>query len=313
MPSPIASAGGQTLLERVLDLDTLRWAWLRVAANKGAAGADGVTVRQFGRHRDANLLALADAVRDGSYRPGPVRTVRIRNGAKERPIAILTVADRVLQRAALEVIGPRVEPTFLPSSFGYRPGRSVQDAVERIVRLRDRGFGWAVDADIADCFGSLDHALLRRFLEPHVPDTGLRELLAGWTAVPHGPRLAPPGSGIPQGAVVSPLLCNVFLHELDRALHRKRLPLVRYADDFVVLCTSEAQAQEALAATEKVLAGLKLRLHSEKTKVSSFDEGFAFLGVEFQGTDYSYVTEGKRVTVDTLPPEWFHYHAEGYE
>lgn len=302
-----------TLLDRVLDLETLRWAWLRVAANKGAPGSDGVSVRQFGRLRDVNLLALADAVRDGTYQPAPPRRVRIRDGAKSRTITVLAVGDRVLQRAALDVLTPIFEPTFLPASFGYRPGRSVKHAIKRIVTLRDRGFGWVVDADIADCFGSLDHALLHQFLAPHVPDAGLRRLLQSWLAIPHGSRLAPPTSGIPLGAVISPLLCNVYLHQLDRSLQRRRLQVVRYADDFVVLGKSEEHARRALRDTEKVLRGLNLELHPAKTRVTSFDDGFSFLGVDFEGTDYSYVAEGKRITVDQLPPDFFHYHPEGYE
>lgn len=301
-----------TLLNRVLDLETLRWAWLRVAANKGVAGADGVTVRQFERLRDANLLALADSVRDGSYHPAPPRRVRIRQGAKQRTITVLTVADRVLQRAALDVLTPIIEPAFLPASFGYRPGRSVKHAITRIVTLRGRGLTWVVDADIADCFGSLDHDLLQHFLDPFVPDPGLRRLLARWTAIPHGGRLAPPKSGIPLGAVISPLLCNVYLHQLDRSLQRRRLHLVRYADDFVVLCRSEEHAGHALRQTEKVLSGLRLTLHPAKTRIASFEDGFDFLGVRFEGTDYSYVVEGKRITVDQLPPDDFHYHPEGY-
>jgi group II intron reverse transcriptase/maturase len=306
-------AAGASLLDRVLDLETLRWALIRVAANKGAPGSDGVSVRQFERLRDANLLALADAVRDGAYRPVSPRRVRIRQGAKTRSIAVLAVGDRVLQRAALDVLTPILDPTFLPSSFGYRPGRSVKHAVKRIVTLRERGLRWVVDADIADCFGSLDHGLLQGFLAPFVPDAGLRRLLRCWVSIPHGGRLAPPKSGIPLGAVISPLLCNVYLHHLDASLHRRRFQVVRYADDFVVLGKSEEHARRALRETEKVLSGLKLELHPAKTRLASFDEGFSFLGVDFEGSAYSYVAEGKRITVDRFPPEDFHYHPEGYE
>lgn len=300
------------LLDRVLDLETLRWAWLRVAGNKGAAGADGVTVRAFERLRDANLLALADAVHDGTYTPSPPRRVRIRERTKTRTITILTVGDRVLQRAALDVLTPRIEPTFLPSSFGYRPGLGVKHAVTRIVKLRDRGCTWVVDADIRECFSSLDHGLLRQFLEPFVPDPKLLRLLESWTHIPHGGRLAPPKSGIPLGAVISPLLCNVYLHHLDQALQRQRRHAVRYADDFVVLCKSRAEAEAALGATETILRGLKLELHPGKTRVTSFDDGFDFLGVHFERTDYSYISEGKRITVDDLPPDFFHYHPDEY-
>ncbi len=304
---------GDSLLDRILALESLRWAWHRVQANRGRPGGDGVSLARFERLLDANLLALGDEVRAGADRPGPPRRVRIQATGKSRTLSILPVRGRVLQRAALDVLGPRIEPTFLPCSFGYRPGRSVRDAVERIVRLRDRGLGWGVDADIADCFARLDHELLDRFLEPLVPDTGVRRLLRLWTGVPHRGPLAPPARGIPLGAVISPLLCNVYLHQLDRSLRRRRYHLVRYADDFVLLCQSERHAARGLRATEKVLSGLALELNPAKTRIASFAAGFDFLGVRFEGTDYSYVTDGKRITVDQLPPAWFHYHPDGYE
>lgn len=297
------------LLERILSLDSLRWAWHRVRGNKGIAGGDGVTLARFARLLDANLLALADEVRAGSYRPGTMRRLRLRKGHKLRLISVLPVRDRVLQRATLDAIGPLVEPLFHPGSFGYRPHRSLHDAVARIVRLRDRGLCWVIDADIRDCFGTLDHDLLRQFLARVLPDADLQRLLAVWIAWAG----ADVERGIPQGAVVSPLFCNIYLHHLDEGLRRRRLQIVRYADDFVVLCKSREHARWALRALEKVMGGLRLELHPQKTQVVSFDEGFDFLGVHFEGTDYSYLYEGKRITVDVLPPEFFHYHADGYE
>lgn len=308
----MAEARPDHLLERIISLDALRWAWRRVATNKGAYGPDGVSVRAFERMRDANLIELADEVREGRYRPGGVRRVEIQTGRKRRQIAILPVRDRVLQRAALDVLTPRIDPIFLPASFGYRPGRSIKQAVERIVRARDGGMTWVVDADIQDCFASLDHALLDRFIEPLVRDTGVRQLVQTWIAAPYRGRLAPPKVGIPLGAVMSPLLCNIYLHQLDRSLRRRGLQLVRYADDFIVLSTSEAHAEEALRTTEKVLSGLRLEVHPAKTRVVSFDDGFDFLGIRFEGTDYSYVTEGKRIVIDDLPPQDFHYHPTWY-
>ncbi len=302
-----------SLLEQVLSLDALKFAWHRVAANKGKPGADGVSVKRFERLLDANLLALADQVRLGGYQPGGVRRVHIRTGRKLRTITILPVRDRVLQRSALDVLLPRIDPQFLPSSFGYRPGRSIQRAVERIVRLRDRGANWVVDADIRDCFGNLDRELLRQFLEPLVPDPGLRRLLNAWIGTRQRGRRVSDHAGIPLGAVISPLFCNVYLHHLDVALQRRRYSTVRYADDFIVVCKSREHAERALRATEKVLRGLKLELNRHKTRVVSFDDGFDFLGVHFEGSDYSYVSNGKRITVDHLPPAFFHYHAESYQ
>lgn len=306
------AASGPPLLERILSLDALRWAWHRVRENRGKPGPDGVTLGRFAHLLDANLLALADEVRAGTYRPGPYRRLTVRSHCKARLIGIAPVRDRVLQRATLDALTPIVEPTFLPCSFGYRPLHSLQGAVERIVRLRERGLWWVVDADITACFASLDHALLSRFLEPLVPDLAVRRLLVGWMAASSGAAPNGTGRGVPLGSVVSPLFCNVYLHHLDVGLRRRRLQLVRYADDFVVLCKSREHAQWALRGVEKILSGLGLDLNRRKTRVVSFDDGFDFLGVRFERTDYTYLCAGKRVRVDTLPPAWFHYHADGY-
>ncbi len=312
MPPPLAARPSP--LDRALHLDALRWAWRRVRANKGGAGADGVTLHRFARLLDANLLALADEVRDGGYRPGAYHRVTIFEGGKPRRLAIPPVRDRVLQRAVLDVLMPSLDRRFLPCSFGYRPGRSLHDAVERIVRLRDSGLMWVLDADIRACFDRLDHGTLRSLVAAAVPDPEMRALLDTWIAgPPPRPNRPRPTRGLPQGAVISPLLANLYLHELDRGLTRRRYRLVRYADDFIVLCQSERHAERALRATERVLGGLKLELHPAKTRITSFEAGFDFLGVHFEGTDYTYVTDDKRIVIDTLPPEWFHYHAEGYD
>lgn len=171
------------LLERILTLDTLRWAWRRVRENKGSAGPDGVTIRRFERLLESNLLDLADEVRGGAYQPGRPRRVTVPIGGKPRTLSIFPVRDRILQRATLDILSPRVDRHFLRCSFGYRPGRSLQDSVERVVHLRDRGLVWVVDADIRRCFESLDHHLLREYLEPLVPDARVRGLLGSWMAV----------------------------------------------------------------------------------------------------------------------------------
>ncbi|MGH2533312.1 MAG: reverse transcriptase domain-containing protein [Thermomicrobiales bacterium] len=301
------------LADRILHRDTLRFAWRRVEANRGLPGADGVSIARFRLRLEENLLTLADEVRDGTYQPGPVRRTSILTGTTRRTISILPVRDRVLQRAALDVLTPVIDPTFLPCSFGYRPHRSLYDAVERIVHLRDRGLTWVVDADVRDCFGSLDHRLLTRFITEAAPDPTVARLLTAWIAPPRRNGRPPPVRGIPLGAPISPLLCNLYLHRLDRGLRRRSLQSVRYADDFVLLCKSEFQAEFALRATEKMLGGLELALHPIKTRLVSFDDGFDFLGVRFEGSDYSYQVDGKRITVDHLPPEYFYYHADGYE
>lgn len=307
------------LLDRAIHLDNLRFAWYRVEANRGKAGGDGVTISRFAYRLEHNLLTLAEDVRSGAYRPGPPRRVRVVSNGKSRTLDVLPIRDRVLQRAVLDVLTPRLDPTFLPSSYGYRVGRSIKDAVARIVHLRDRGLSWVVDADIADCFPSFDHDLMDRFLGEAIPDDDLHRLLTGWVRAPRSAAGNtrsggyPPRRGIVLGAPVSPLLCNLYLHHLDRSLRRRGYQTVRYADDFIVLCKSRAHAEYALRATEKVVHGLELALNPRKTRVVDFADGFDFLGVRFEGDDYSYLADGKRVVVDDLPPAWFHYHADPYE
>lgn len=287
-------------IERIAGIDQLRTAWQAVWENDGAAGGDLVSLARFDRRLDANLIELHDDVRAGTYQPGVARRVHVQFGPKRRALDILPVRDRVLQRAVLDVLTAPIDATFLPASYGYRPGRSLHDAVRRIVKQRDRGLRWVVDADIADCFPNLDRARLLSFVRALVPDPELIRLIEIWISALPG---AAPGKGISLGAPISPLLCNVYLHHLDVSLTRRRLELVRYADDFVVFCGSQARAEWALRATEKVAAGLDLALNPKKTRIVSFDEGFDFLGVHFEGDRISFHSEGKRVVIDgDLPP-----------
>lgn len=312
MSGPHASS---LTLERMLAMDALRWAWRRVRENDGAAGIDQVSIRRYGKALEANLLALGDEVRNGTYQPGGIRHVTLTRPGKVRRLAILPVRDRVLQRAALDLLGPRLEARFLPASFGYRPNRSLHDAVSRIVFLRNRGLTTVLDGDIRACFDSLDHDILRASLRRFVPDMdrGLWRLIDLWLAGPPRRNGLPRARGVAQGAPLSPLLCNVYLHQLDAALARRRVALVRYADDFVVLCKSPEHGERVLRAVEKILGGLKLQLHPGKTRLTSFEEGFTFLGVGFKDSDIRYDVDGISIVADGLPPDWFHYTPEGYE
>jgi CRISPR-associated protein Cas1 len=295
----------EPLLDRILHFDTLVQAWERVADNAGAGGGDGISIARFGRRLDANLIALIDEVRSGSYRPGPVRLAEILTGAKRRVLTIPPIRDRVLQRAALTVLTPAIDPMFLPSSFGYRPRKSLRDAVRRLEVLRDRGLTWVIDADIRDCFGTIDHELLAGFIRNDIPGPDLQALLVRWIAPPRPNAKHPRQCGIGLGAPISPLCCNLYLHRLDRGLKRDSLQSVRYADDFVVLCKSEAHAGQALRTVEKLLGGLALTLHPEKTRVTTFEDGFDFLGVRFEGTDYRFSVDGTSFVVEEHLPDWF--------
>jgi len=318
------------MIDRVLDWRNLQAAWRAVEAKKGGPGLDEVTLKRWGRNWRANLERLRAQVRTNTYRPTRPRRVRVlKRDGEYRELSILTVTDRVLQRALLNVLEGVFENLFLNCSFGYRPRRSVADAVTSVVRSRERGRSWVLHADIDDCFDSLDHALIGELIAPAAPDAIVRRLIHAWLqagrpkkrreAVHEGARSSMSNGararnvGVPQGAVISPLLCNVVLHELDMHLTRAGWALVRYADDFVVLTSTEAEAHVARADVELALSHLRLRLNAAKTRVVSFEQGFRFLGVDFLGDAYSYVHNRKRLTVSgptvrvlrLWPPEYY--------
>jgi len=302
------------LLDRMLTMNALWTAWAAVEDNAGQPGGDGVSLTRFARRLDAQLLTLTDDVRAGRYAPGAARRVHVQFGAKRRTLDILPVRDRVLQRAALDVLTAPIDATFLPGSYGYRPGRSLHDAVRRIVRLRGRGLLWVLDADIADCFPNLERDRLMDFVRALIPDQDLIDLIAIWIDVNIDVNSgAPEAAGISLGAPISPLFCNIYLHHLDSSLARRRLHVVRYADDFVVLCGSQARAEWALRATEKVVRGLGLSLNAKKTRLVTFDDGFDFLGVHFERNHFTYVSDGKRITVDGEVPPFLHELPDGYQ
>lgn len=303
----------KTLMPRVLDLDNLYAAWWEVRENRGAAGGDLTTLWRFGQRLELNLLKLAERVQNGTYQPGRVRMVSVFTGGKWRQIAVWCVADRVLQRAVLQVLAPIFEPRFLPCSFGYRRGRCVGDAVRRVLHLRDLGYVWVVDADIRDCFPSLDHALLLTFLRKRVMDQDLLDLIALWLPYgrPRSVRRSQGPQGISLGAVTSPLFCNVYLHEMDTTLRRAGLEEVRYADDFVVLCRTRQERDEALETVKRSLEPLMLQLHPTKTRLNSFEEGFTFLGVSFKDRKYWYSRNGIQVQASDMG-ESFPLEIDGY-
>jgi RNA-directed DNA polymerase len=285
------------LLERILAMENLTSAWEAVAENEGMAGVDDVSIRRWRRNWEERLVNLATAVRWQRYKPRRLRVRDIpKRGGGRRRIGIPTVTDRVLQRATMQVLQWRFERKFLSCSYGYRPRRGVAQAVAAVIRYRDRGFRWLVDADIDDCFHSLDHDLLTRLLEQEVADWRVLQLMRRWMDVGK-PRRAE-ARGVALGMPISPLWANVTLHEMDWRLVRNRWPLVRYADDFVVLAQNRVQAQQALELVTETLEGLELALEPRKTGITCFREGFEFLGVRFDGDSYSFLWKDRRVTVE---------------
>ena len=384
-------------------VERLMAAWRRVRANRGVAGIDRMSIAEYERDLHSNLEDLSARLSEGRYYPMPVRATEMRKrDGSTRTLGILTIEDRLVQRAALEAIEPLFEPAFLDCSFGFRPGRSVEMAVQRVLDYRAAGDLYVVDADIADCFAGLDHNILMKLVSARVRDKRMLALIRMWldcgevlparqvthasaplvqkltsyvgdsvnaailnllddggytrtgygwagdsigveiesgsepeaeayrrarsealkrlgrdgallaltyvsrarkifspaglaftgaavvvsAAYPLASKavrqwLGPGGRGAVQGGSLSPLLCNIYLHEFDREMISSGLHLVRYADDFVILCPDEAQAQAALAQASQRLADLKLRLNPQKTSILRFDAGLEFLGYGF--------------------------------
>jgi group II intron reverse transcriptase/maturase len=283
-------------IDQVLDPDNLRLAWEEVAERKGAAGIDRVSIKRWRRNWEERLVELALAVKTNTYTPRRLRRFSIpKKDGTRRQLAILTVTDRVLQRAVLRVVAEVFDRRFYPCSFGYRSGRGVRDAVPLILAYRNEGRQWVLDADIDNCFGSLDLALIRQFFAEEIHDPIVLRLLDQWLAI--GDEIGKTETGIALGSVLSPLFCNLVLHRLDYALSGAGFFPVRYADDFCVFCANRAEAENARELARDVLALLHLRLEPAKTRITHFDEGFDFLGVHFHRDAYSFICRKKRVEV----------------
>ena len=268
---------GEALFRDVTAIEGLTRGWRRVAENGGAAGGDGMTIARFSHNAAERLVELSRSLRDGSYRPGPLRCVDIpKSAGGVRRLTIPPVADRVVQSAVAQTLTPLLDQEFEEGSFGYRPGRGVADAVRRVEDLRRQGYVWAVDADIDDFFDTIPIDALIRRLTRSISESPLIDLIARW--LEHAATL---GRGIAQGSPLSPLLANLYLDDLDEAIASAGVRIVRYADDFVVLTKDRPAAEAALARIERSLAEHGLRLDRDKTKLKGYDESLKFLGTSF--------------------------------
>lgn len=277
-----------SLMDKVYALRNLRAAFARVKANGGAAGVDQVTVEMFERHLEENLNRLAQTLKDGSYRPQAVKRVWIpKPGSREkRPLGIPTVRDRVVEAALLAVLEPIFERDFAEQSYGFRPNRGAKDALRRVDQLLKNEYIWLVDADLKSYFDTIPHGRLIQQVEEKVSDGRVIELLKAFltqNVMDAAERWTPEG-GTPQGAVISPLLSNIYLHPLDQRMAGTESEMVRYADDFVLLCRSEEEAQRALQQVQQWTAPAGLELHPVKTRIvkATRPGGFDFLGYHFE-------------------------------
>lgn len=277
-----------SLMDKVYAPMNLAVAWETVRRNQGCGGVDGQSLHAFAGGADQELARLAEELRTDTYTPRPVKRVPIpKSGSRAtRPLGIPTVRDRVVQTALRHVLEPIFERRFLPCSYGFRPGRGCQDALGRVQALLETGDTWVVDADIQHYFDTIAHEGLMQDIEHEVADGRVLALVRGYlhAGVLDGTETRTPEQGTPQGAVISPLLANIYLHPVDVAMSDAGYAMVRYADDVVVLCRSEAEAHAALAVLRGLIEGRGLTLHPTKTRIVDATQrgGFDFLGYHFE-------------------------------
>jgi RNA-directed DNA polymerase len=277
-----------SLIDKVFEPGTLRLSFGSVKENNGAPGEDHQTIEMFEAHLEGNLSRLAEELKSGRYRPRAIQRKYIpKPGSQEkRPLGIPTVRDRVVQGAIRMAIEPIFERDFHEGSYGFRPGRRCKDALRRVNRLLQEGYTWVVDADLKSYFDTIPHERLLKLVADKVADGRILELVEAFLKqqVMEAMKSWTPESGTPQGAVLSPLLSNIYLDPMDHHMAREEVAMVRYADDFVILCRSKQEALEAWEMAKEWTAGNGLTLHPEKTRVVDATQkgGFDFLGYHFE-------------------------------
>jgi RNA-directed DNA polymerase len=278
-----------SLMDKVWKLENLQSAAQQVRKNKGAAGVDGMSCEAYFKTGPARLERLQDKLKSGKYQPAPVKRVWIpKLGSKElRPLGVPTVEGRIVETAVRNVIEPIFEHVFAQHSYGFRPGRGAKDALRRVDQLLNAGKVWVIDADFKAYFDTIPQEKLMKLLEEHIADGALLELIQKMLqqgVMETGKGWQPTERGTPQGAVVSPLLANIYLNALDHAMARQGRDMVRYADDFVILCDNQQEAQRVLEELRQWTEATGLTLHPTKTRIveASQKGGFDFLGYHFE-------------------------------
>lgn len=277
-----------SLIDKIWKYDNLEDAFSKVKVNGGVAGIDRVSIEQFEKQRQQNLLEIQRLLRNKRYRAIPVKRVEIpKSNGKFRPLGIPTVRDRVVQQATLNILGPIFEAKFLDCSYGFRKGRNTHQAIAKIEQYRDEGCEWVVEADIESFFDTVDHELLIDQVAKEISDGSVIKLIRSWleAGALKGTKLIEADVGTVQGGVISPLLANIYLHPFDVRLSALGYKLVRYADDFVIICKSEEDADRTIKAINQILSEMKLKVNANKTGVVKLthEDGFEFLGFKIFG------------------------------
>jgi len=277
-----------SMVDKAIRPATLEAAWRKVERNKGGAGVDGQGIARFAAGAERYLTELHESLKSGRFRPSPVKRVEIpKSGGQTRPLGIPTVKDRIVQTALKMAIEPVFEVQFRPGSYGFRPGRSCKDALREVDQLLKAGFTHVVDADLKSYFDTIPHDKLMARVGEAISDGRVLSLIDGFLRQEIMSDMARwrPTTGTPQGAVLSPLLANIYLHPLDLLMEQSGRRMVRYADDFVILCPTEDEARAALRAVEAWTIANGLTLHPDKTRVVDSGQpgqGFEFLGYRFE-------------------------------
>lgn len=286
-------------------------------------GVDGFSVGRFGRMAQAGLRGIQARMASGAYRADPLRLAEMekKSGGGRRLLLVPTVRERVAQGAVARWLGAKWNPRFDPASFAYRPGLGVHDALRALARLRDQGYRWVLDADIRSFFDSIDHSILLAKLEAWLgKQSPLLQWIREWVAAPiwDGTEVTRLGCGVPQGSPLSPLLANYYLDDFDRTLRAAGMHLVRYADDFLVLTRTPFELSDFREVVEKALRDLDLTLNPEKTRTTTFERRFTFLGAEIQGNSIFLPFEKAKTQVcpvfvaPLMPPALLRAFREGH-
>jgi RNA-directed DNA polymerase len=277
-----------SLIDKVYTKENLRSGFRQVKTNRGGAGVDHETIERYEAHLEENLEKLSRELKEGKYRPQAIKRQWIpkAGSGKQRPLGIPTVRDRVAQAALLNVLEPIFEQEFSERSYGFRPNLGCKEALRRVEELLKRGYNWVVDADLESYFDTIPHAELMKRVQEKVSDGAVLRLIEGYLKqeIMDGMERWEPEKGSPQGAIISPLLSNIYLNPLDHEMERRGREMVRYADDFVILSRSREEAERALGEVREWVEQAGLRLHPDKTRIvdANGKGGFDFLGYHFE-------------------------------